>query len=221
MFTNTSLNITHFTQMVQVYLTTNASINLSHVGQWAQGFLTTNVTQMYEFLERPDSKNNALIVLTVFFGSLYTLRMLCWAVCRSVADKTIVSQKIIMTPVNLRRPRTYKGFKARAQYKVEQLKFANDYAHWYDSKYNTAKVGDLFGFVQMNENTVEIFQVVRIIHPDDIGISWSVYDFRNRQTLVLSPVKSQMKWSALKRKLGYSRKYQLRGTTRSRNAINY
>jgi len=124
---------------------------------------------------------------------------------------------IIITPINLENPSTDFGKKARTDYLREQMhssSFRLPIAKWDDSKYNTAEVGDYFGFVHQREDIVEIFQIDRIILNHDRPDYWDIHEHRRRNILILSKKLSDINWSSYKEENGYKENFVLRGTAK-------
>lgn len=126
---------------------------------------------------------------------------------------------IIITPINLERPSTDLGRKARTDYlreKEHSASFKIPIAKWDDSKFNSARVGDYFGFVQQNKDLVEVFRIERIVLGRDRPDYWDIEEHRRRDILILSKKLSDIKWSSYKIENDYKENFVLRGTTRTK-----
>jgi len=124
---------------------------------------------------------------------------------------------IIITPINLERPSTALGKKARTDYLREQehsASFKIPIAKWDDSRFNSARVGDYFGFVQQKKDLIEIFQIDRIILGRDRPDYWDIEEHRRRDILILSKKLCDIKWSDYKEANGYKENFVLRGTAK-------
>jgi hypothetical protein len=124
---------------------------------------------------------------------------------------------IVITPINIDRPSTDLGKKARTDYLREQENsayFKIPIAKWDDSKFNSARVGDYFGFVQQTKDIVEVFQIERIVLGRDRPDYWDIEEHRRRDILILSRKIIDIKWSSYKEENGYKENFVLRGTTK-------
>lgn len=128
---------------------------------------------------------------------------------------------IVLTPINLDRPSTLNGKKARIDYLRESensSSFELPTAKWDDSRYGNAKTGDYFGFVHQNRNIVEIFRIERIILAVHRPGYWDIEEHRLRNVLILSEKIHEIEWTTYKENNNYDRNFVLRGTTRLRYA---
>jgi hypothetical protein len=123
---------------------------------------------------------------------------------------------IILTPINLIKPSTEYGEKARTDYLREKPLFTHGVAKWDDSKFNSAVIGDMFGFVHQNENRVEVFEIVGITNMINRPDYWDIKEHLDRNVLHLSPIKSELRWTEYKQLAGYKENYSIRGTTKSK-----
>lgn len=121
-------------------------------------------------------------------------------------------QKIILTPVNLENPKTDNGEKARKDYLRERSKFKIGDAKWDDAYLNEARKGDMFAFVNLIADKMEIFQVLKVIPAEYRPEYWDIQEHKNRNVLYLSPLKRTIKFSTYKYKYNYSPDYSLKGT---------
>jgi hypothetical protein len=125
-----------------------------------------------------------------------------------------MASKLIMTPINLKKPTTKEGIKARTDYLREEPEFNEGKPKWDDTRYNKAKIGDLFAFIHQanNEDRMEIFEVVGIQKATDRPDYWDIDHHRNRNVLHLSPLKSTISFSHYKSLVGYSESCRIMGT---------
>ena len=127
--------------------------------------------------------------------------------------------KIIVTPINLvskETSLTQNGRKARIDY-LRELNNFDTSPKWDDSKYNTAKIGNFFGFVNHLEDKIELFSIKNILPGDTRPEYWDIPEHKPRNVLILSPKIKEIKWSTFKEQNNISLNYKLRGTTR----LNY
>ena len=136
---------------------------------------------------------------------------------------------IIVTPVNLEKPSTKMGKKAKIDYERERSISDNftkitecGCPKWDDSQYNKAVVGDLFGFVQNKKNIIEYFEIVSITPAVDRPDYWDIPEHQRRQILHLSPKKGTGKFSEFKsrRDPPLKENYKVQGTTRHSYTLN-
>jgi len=126
-----------------------------------------------------------------------------------------------MTPINLSNPTTNFMEKAREDYLRERAFFDGNGAtlpRWDDTRTNAGQIGSLFGFVQQtgNQNLIEFFKIVDKLPVTERREEWDIRQHVYRQVLVLSPKLGEMTWGEFKRLNGFSERWKLRGTVRSR-----
>jgi hypothetical protein len=119
-----------------------------------------------------------------------------------------------MTPINIKKPSTKEGIKARADYLREQPEFTEGKPKWDDTAHNKAKIGDLFAFVHQacGDDLMEFFEVIGIQKASDRPDYWDIEHHRNRNILHLSPLKYSMPFSEYKSLVGYPETYRVMGT---------
>jgi hypothetical protein len=128
-----------------------------------------------------------------------------------------MTSKVIATPINLDKPSTTNGVKARIDYLREHkttVSFSNSGARWDDSRFNNAKIGDYFAFVHQSENRMEIFKIETIDSCDSRPIEWTIAEQADRNVLNLSEKQGEMKWNEFKLQNDYKASYILRGTSK-------
>ena len=126
---------------------------------------------------------------------------------------------IILTPINLDKPSTDNGKKAKIDYLRERehsSSFDLPIAKWDDSKYGKAEIGNYFGFVHQTRNIVEIFRIERIILAEHRPDYWDIPEHRSRNILVFSAQLGEVAWTTYKQNNNYKENFILRGTTKCR-----
>lgn len=105
--------------------------------------------------------------------------------------------------------------KARDDYKREQNFFNtnNMSPKWDDSKYNTAKIGDMFAFIHSIEDKAEIFQIIGILNNTDRPEYWDMPEHNTRNVLILSQKIRDDTWTRIKNEINRPNWGILRGTT--------
>lgn len=124
--------------------------------------------------------------------------------------------KLVVSPVNI--ISTYVSGntkKAREDYKREQKYFnsENISPKWDDSKYNRAKIGDMFAFIHNIEDKAEIFEIKGILNAKDRPYYWNIPEHRRRNVLILSQKIRDDTWSRIKDEINKPNWGILRGTT--------
>ena len=124
---------------------------------------------------------------------------------------------IVVTPVNIVKPFTENGRKAKTDY-LREKEYSNNFnlptAKWDDSKCGNGKQGDYFGFVHQNKDLVEIFRIREKVGREKRPDYWDIEEHRRRDVLILSEKIIDMKWSTYKHVNGYKENFVLRGTIR-------
>lgn len=124
-------------------------------------------------------------------------------------------KNITLTPININSKSNINTIK---NYNYEKKKFNKGKPFWNDSKKNNSKIGDKFGFVHNKENLVEFFYIINILPNDKKRKHWRD---ELRQVIVLSNKICEIKWSNLKKILGYNNNYICHGIQKSRENIKY
>ena len=112
---------------------------------------------------------------------------------------------ILVTPVSK---------KARFNYEVERQFFVSGSRNpmWNDSPRGLTEIGDLFGFVHVKENRVEVFAVENVQQnpPSEwnTGKEWN----RGRRVLVLSRLREIKSWDSIKQESGWHPNRKLLGS---------
>ena len=134
---------------------------------------------------------------------------------------------IILTPINLDKPSTINGKKAKNDY-LREISNSSSFklpstAKWDDSKHNTAKVGNYFGFVHQNrnKNIIEIFRIEKIILAIHRPNYWDIIEHKPRNVLILSEKIDEISWSDYKEQNNYKENFVLQGTSRLKNNTNF
>ena len=121
----------------------------------------------------------------------------------------------ICTPINLDRPSTENGKKARQDYLREQPFFTEEGgSKWDDSSANNAQVGDMFSFVHQTRDRMEVFRIVRIVPYTERPDYWDIPEHQRRNVVYLSQKLEERVWSFFKEEAGYGERFSLRGTQR-------
>ena len=122
--------------------------------------------------------------------------------------KILKAEYIINTPVNTKAP--------MIDYFNQKIKYYNTLNRmiWDDSKYNNAKIGNLFSFVKGDK--MEIHEIKKILDYTHRDKSWVIREHAQRNVLVLSHRYHIMSFMEYKKKVGYKENHFLRGTSRMR-----
>lgn len=126
---------------------------------------------------------------------------------------------IVLTPVNIEKPTTLNGKKARIDYlreKEHSNNFSLPVSKWDDSKYNKAEIGDYFGFVQNKKDIIEIFRINDIIQYQNRPEYWDIEEHKKRNVLILSQKIGEMSLFTYFEENGYNTDNIIQGTTRMR-----
>lgn len=124
---------------------------------------------------------------------------------------------VICTPINIKNPSTEHGKIARKDYFREKAFFHEHGRSKYDdSRYNLAKVGDLFCFVHASDDIMEVFFIVAIGPSRHRPEYWNISNHKPRNVLYLSQKKGEFSWKKFKTMAGYQDHFRLQGTQRFR-----
>ena len=114
---------------------------------------------------------------------------------------------ITLAPINLNSPRSRFGKIGRDNYVLEMRHFGigdGINPRWDDSRHNTSRVGDFFGFVDAKRKIVEIFDIIDILPATERPPHWSIEEQQDKQVLVLSKSYMTEPWRTFKERVGYT-----------------
>lgn len=133
------------------------------------------------------------------------------------------NMRIILTPINTttdleklkKDPKKVNTIKARIDYEREKVRFdLGMTCMWDDSRYNNARVGYRFGFVNQIEDRIELFTITEIRSWRDRPNFWNIPEHQRRNLLILSPKEGEISYSEYKSRVGWSDKAVVIGTNR-------
>jgi len=129
----------------------------------------------------------------------------------------LLQEFVTITPINLYRPSTKEGKKAKTDYFRERPFFESGGAKWDDSPLNKSKVGDWFAFVQQSngKDCIEWFQIIRVESYEHRPNYWDIPQHQRRNVLYLSSKIRESSFSEWKRQKKYRNGFFLRGTIRT------
>lgn len=115
------------------------------------------------------------------------------------SEKIDTAPFITITPINLKRPSTVKGKKAKIDYEREQ-KESNRFREackWDDTSTNNSKVGQIFGFVHQihDVNRIQIHTIIDIKNNKERIHEWDIEPHKIRNVLHLSPMIDELPWT--------------------------